>query len=225
MALKLNLKKSIFPVEIGDFKFEVDLSDDKAKDFEEKILDRHFVEFSYQPSSIGYHYEIEFNTKQQPAFNRQFDMLIRDLKHWEKSKFQLFLFAENPKQLERLYSIFNDLKAEINFNPIATAIHEGFIDEDLKIVCYTDHEIFQRYHKYNVRQAYNKSKAITLRTLRELQPGDYVTHIDHGVGVFSGLQKIPSLCRCQIPWCARETRWFFVGVFLVVNTVGESCDL
>ena len=116
--------------------------------------------------------------------------MIRDLKHWEKSRFQLFLFAENPKQLERLYSIFTELKAEINFNPIATAIHEGFIDEDMKIVCYTDHEIFQRYHKYNVRQAYNKSKAITLRTLRELQPGDYVTHIDHGVGVYSGLQKI-----------------------------------
>ena len=168
-----------------------------AKDFEEKILDRHFVEFSYQPSSIGYHYEIEFNTKQQPAFNRQFDMLIRDLKHWEKNKFQLFLFAENPKQLERLYSIFTELKAEINFNPIATSIHEGFIDEDMKIVCYTDHEIFQRYHKYNVRQAYNKSKAITLRTLRELQPGDYVTHIDHGVGVYSGLQKIENNGKLQ----------------------------
>ena len=117
-------------------------------------------------------------------------MLIRDLKHWEKNKFQLYLFAENPKQLERLYSIFTELKAEINFNPIATSIHEGFIDEDLKIVCYTDHEIFQRYHKYKVKQAYNKNKALTLRTLRELQPGDYVTHIDHGVGVFSGLQKI-----------------------------------
>jgi len=161
-----------------------------ANEFETQLSRRHFVEFSYQPSSIGHQYEIEFNTKQQPSFNRQFDLLIRDLKHWEKNKFQLFLFAENPKQLERLYSIFTELKAEINFNPIATAIHEGFIDEDLKIVCYTDHEIFQRYHKYNVRQAYNKSKAITLRTLRELQPGDYVTHIDHGVGVYSGLQKI-----------------------------------
>src|SRR5438046_1544550 len=124
-------------------------------------------------------------------------MLIMDLKHWEKNGFQLYLFAENPKQLERLYSIFTDLKAEINFNPIATSIHEGFIDEDLKIVCYTDHEIFQRYHKYNIRQAYNKSKAITLRTLRELQPGDYVTHIDHGVGVYSGLQKIENNGKLQ----------------------------
>src|SRR5438874_1668867 len=124
-------------------------------------------------------------------------MLIRDLKHWESQGFQLFLFAENPKQLERLYSIFTDLKAEIKFNPVATAIHEGFIDEDLKIVCYTDHEIFQRYHKYKVKQAYNKNKALTLRTLRELQPGDYVTHIDHGVGVYSGLQKIEANGKLQ----------------------------
>ena len=156
-----------------------------TKEFEEKISHKHIIEFGYQP--ILANFEIEFNTRQQPAFNRQFDMLIRDLKHWESKGFQLFLFAENPKQLERLYSIFSDLKAEIKFNPIPSAIHEGFIDEDLKIVCYTDHEIFQRYHKYRVKQAYNKSKALTLRTLRELQPGDYVTHIDHGVGVYSGL--------------------------------------
>jgi transcription-repair coupling factor (superfamily II helicase) len=168
-----------------------------AKEFDEKILHRHMVEFSYQPSASVRQYEIEFHTQQQPAFNRQFDMLIRDLKHWERQGFQLYLFAENPKQLERLYSIFIDLKAEINFNPIATAIHEGFIDEDLKIVCYTDHEIFQRYHKYRVKQAYNKNKALTLRTLRELQPGDYVTHIDHGVGVYSGLQKIEANGKLQ----------------------------
>jgi transcription-repair coupling factor (superfamily II helicase) len=168
-----------------------------VKEFEEKILLRHLVEFSYQPSSIGHHHEIEFNTKQQPAFNRQFDLLIKDLKSLEAKGFQLYLFAENPKQLERLYSIFTDLKAEIQFTPVATSIHEGFIDEDLKVVCYTDHEIFQRYHKYKVKQAYNKSKALTLRTLRELQPGDYVTHIDHGVGVYSGLQKIEANGKLQ----------------------------
>jgi transcription-repair coupling factor (superfamily II helicase) len=102
----------------------------------------------------------------------------------------LYIFAEQVKQLERLHSIFVDLKTEINFVPVATSIHEGFIDNDLKIVCYTDHQIFQRYHKYKVKQAYNKNKAITLKTLRDLQPGDYVTHIDHGVGTYSGLQKI-----------------------------------
>ena len=168
-----------------------------VKEFEEKILLRHIVEFSFQPSGIGHHFEIEFSTKQQPAFNRQFDLLIKDLKSWEAKGFRLYLFAENPKQLERLYSIFTDLKAEIQFTPIAASIHEGFIDEDLKVVCYTDHEIFQRYHKYKVKQAYNKSKALTLRTLRELQPGDYVTHIDHGVGVYSGLQKIEANGKLQ----------------------------
>ncbi len=99
--------------------------------------------------------------------------------------------------MERLQSIFDDLKAEIVFNPITVSIHEGFIDEDQKIVCYTDHQVFQRYHKYKVKQAYNKNKALTLRTLRELQPGDFVTHIDHGVGIFSGLQKLEINGRLQ----------------------------
>jgi transcription-repair coupling factor (superfamily II helicase) len=166
-----------------------------ANDFTNAIQNRHVVEFSHKPS-LG-KFEIDFNTKEQPAFNRQFDLLIKDLKLWEKKGFQLYLFADNPKQLERLYSIFNDLKAEIQFNPIPVSIHEGFIDEDLKIVCYTDHQVFQRYHKYKVKQAYNKNKALTLRTLRELQPGDYVTHIDHGVGVYSGLQKIEANGKLQ----------------------------
>lgn len=134
--------------------------------------------------------EIDFHTKPQPSFNRQFELLIKDFQQWEKKGFELYFFAENPKQLERLHSIFEDLKASIHFTPIPVAIHGGFIDEDLKVVCYTDHQVFQRYHKYKVKQAYNKNKALTLRTLRELQPGDYVSHIDHGVGVYSGLQKI-----------------------------------
>jgi transcription-repair coupling factor (superfamily II helicase) len=166
-----------------------------VNDFANAIQSRHVIEFSHKPS-LG-KFEIDFNTKEQPAFNRQFDLLIKDLKLWEKKGFQLCLFADNPKQLERLYSIFNDLKAEIQFTPIPVSIHEGFIDEDLKIVCYTDHQVFQRYHKYKVKQAYNKNKALTLRTLRELQPGDYVTHIDHGVGVYSGLQKIEANGKLQ----------------------------
>ncbi|MFN5422061.1 MAG: transcription-repair coupling factor [bacterium] len=131
-----------------------------------------------------------FNTTPQPAFNRQFELLIKDLKAHELAKHQIYIFAENPKQLERLYSIFSDLKAEISFVPVATAIHQGFIDNERGVVVYTDHQIFQRYHKYKIKQAYNKSKAITLRALKELQPGDFVVHIDHGVGVFSGLQKV-----------------------------------
>lgn len=165
-----------------------------ASRFESDLLRSHVVEFGYQHSFTGAastdRFQFHFNTRRQPAFNRQFELLIKDLQNWKTKGYELFIFAENPKQLERLHSIFEDLKAEIVFTPVNLAIHEGFVDDDLKIVCYTDHEIFQRYHKYKVKQAYNKSKALTIRALKELQPGDYVTHIDHGVGVYSGLQKI-----------------------------------
>lgn len=167
---------------------------------EQQLQTRHIVEIGYESSfASASHtpFTITFNTRSQPPFNRQFDLLIKDLKQWESKKFTLYLFAENPRQLERLHSIFEDLKAEIPFIPIPVSVHAGFIDEDLKVVCYTDHQLFQRYHKYKIKQAYNKNKALTLRTLRELQPGDYVTHIDHGVGVYSGLQKIDANGKLQ----------------------------
>ena len=186
-------------------KNEVSINDFvNASVLEEQINQRHIVEFgakTYFTKSgvkVGAETtEINFHTAPQPAFNRQFNLLIDNLKNYELKKYALFIFADNPKQLERLHTIFSDLNAEINFTPIPTSIHEGYIDNDLKIVCYTDHEIFQRYHKYRVRQAFSKNKALTLKTLRELQPGDYVTHIDHGVGVFSGLEKIEANGRLQ----------------------------
>jgi transcription-repair coupling factor (superfamily II helicase) len=173
-----------------------------ANILEEQLKQRHIVEFGRRAyfskvSPKGGDLEGAFNIRPQPSLNRQFDLLIQNLKELEQKKYNIFLFADNPKQLERLHSIFSDLKAEIQFTPIPASIHEGFIDDDLKLVCYTDHQIFQRYHKYRVKQAFSKNKALTLRTLRELQPGDFVTHIDHGVGVYSGLQKIEANGRVQ----------------------------
>ena len=170
---------------------------------EEQVKLRHIIEIGskkyFQPeNTVNLHLStVNFFTKEQPAFNRNFDLLIKNLKEYEAKKYNIYLFADNPKQLERLHVIFTDLKAEINVIPVPTSIHEGFIDDDLKVVCYTDHQIFQRYHKYRVKQAFSKNKALTLKTLRELQPGDYVTHIDHGVGVYSGLQKIEANGRLQ----------------------------
>ena len=197
-------------VEINE-KLDVSVHDFvKAASIEQQIKSRHIIEFgkkSYFGKSEGQlpttndrrpaDNEIIFNTKEQPAFNRQFDLLIKNLKEYEAKHYNIYLFAENPKQLERLHIIFTDLKAEIQVVPVPTSIHEGFIDDDLKSVCYTDHQIFQRYHKYKVKQAFNKNKALTLKMLRELQPGDYVTHIDHGVGVYSGLQKIEANGKIQ----------------------------
>ena len=166
---------------------------------QQSLLQRNLVSFGIGSSlpSASLLLEVEFATKEQPSFNRNFDLLIADLRTWAAKNYRLSIFSDNPRQLERLQAIFDDLKAELVFEPVAKSIHEGFLDHDLKWVCYTDHQIFQRYHKYKVKQAYNKNKALTLRTLRELQPGDFVTHIDHGVGVFSGLQKIDVNGRMQ----------------------------
>ncbi len=172
----------------------------KADEIEKQVSLRHIIEIGNKQhfpcllSPISY---LQFVTKEQPAFNRQFDLLIKDLKQHEKQQYSIFIFAENPKQLERLHIIFTDLKAEIQVTPIPVSIHEGFIDDDLKVVCYTDHQVFQRYHKYKVKQAFSKNKALTLKMLRDLQPGDYISHIDHGVGVYSGLQKIEANGRMQ----------------------------
>ncbi len=130
------------------------------------------------------------NTREQPSFNRNFELLIKDLQDRAAEHFNIFVFSENPKQLERLRTIFQELNANILFTPIPYSIANGFIDSDVKVVCYTDHQIFQRYHKYKMKQAYSQGKALSLRALKDLQPGDFVAHIDHGVGRYSGLQKI-----------------------------------
>ena len=159
-----------------------------VEDTEFQLSSKHIIEWGFQANLSNE--KLVFNTQAQPSFNRQFQYLIENIQTYEKKGYHIFIFAEQAKQLERLHAIFTDLKTEINFTPIVKNIFEGFIDHDHQLICYTDHQIFQRYHKYKIKQAYSKSKAITLRTLRDLMPGDYVSHIDHGVGVYSGLQKI-----------------------------------
>ena len=140
---------------------------------------------------------VSFDSKPQPSFNKNFELLIQDLKDNETKGFTNLVFSDNSKQIERFYAIFEDLKAKVAFTPVYVSIHQGFIDVDLKIACYTDHQIFNRYHKYNLKQGFSRDSQMMLKTLRELKPGDYVTHIDHGVGVFSGLEKIESAGQMQ----------------------------
>ncbi len=131
-----------------------------------------------------------FKSQPQPSFNKNFDLLIRSMHQWKASGFEVYIFSDNQKQLDRLNAIFKELKANVEWLPGENAIQEGFVDEALKVVCLTDHQIFQRFHQYKLRTGFTKEQALNVRLLRELQAGDFVTHIDHGVGKYSGLQKI-----------------------------------
>jgi transcription-repair coupling factor (superfamily II helicase) len=131
-----------------------------------------------------------FNTTPQPSFNKNFNLLIDNLKDNHNKGYKNFIFTDNPKQIERFYAIFEDMGVKVPFLPVLKSIHNGFVDHDHKIVAYTDHEIFERFHRYKLKQGFTQEMAVSLKMLRELQPGDFVTHIDHGIGKYSGLETI-----------------------------------
>lgn len=133
---------------------------------------------------------INFDARPQPSFNKDFSLLIHNLKQNESLKIENYILTDSAKQQERLYAIFDDLDKTIAFNPINISIREGFIDAEQKLACYTDHQIFDRYYKYKNKRGYTRTQAITLKELRDLKPGDYITHIDHGVGKYAGLEKV-----------------------------------
>ena len=133
---------------------------------------------------------VVFIARPQPSFNKNFELLIAQLRAWQAEGYEIFICSDNTKQLDRLNAILVDLKAKVDWVPVESALSEGFVDDDLKIVVLTDHQIFQRFHQFKLRTGYTREQALNVRLLRDLQPGDFVTHIDHGVGKFSGLQKI-----------------------------------
>ena len=134
--------------------------------------------------------EIEFNTIPQPSFNKQFTLLIDNLEEYHKGGFTSYIFCANEQQAKRFHDIFDDSDKEVHYETIVFPLYQGFVDVDQKIVCYSDHQIFERYHKFRLKNGYAKKQAITLQELNKLEIGDYVTHMDHGIGKFGGLQKI-----------------------------------
>ena len=134
--------------------------------------------------------KVEFKTTPQPSFNKKFDLLIEDLNSNHNKGYTNYIACVSEQQAKRFHDIFDDVEGEVSYQTIVLSLHQGFIDHDTKIVCYTDHQIFERYHKFNVKNGYAKKQAITLKELTNLDIGDYVTHIDHGIGRFGGLQKI-----------------------------------
>ena len=134
---------------------------------------------------------ITFKSIAQPAFNKNFELLRKDLTQYASEGYSLHFFSNQPRQLERLEQIFEDTGDGIPIIRNHFALHEGFILPAQKILCYTDHQVFERYHRFQLKEGFRQaSQALTLKELYNLQKGDYVTHIDHGVGMFSGLETI-----------------------------------
>ncbi|TKD66468.1 transcription-repair coupling factor [Flavobacterium sp. ASW18X] len=133
---------------------------------------------------------IQFQNKPQPTFNKKFELLINNLNQNHKDGFVNFIFCATEQQAKRFEDIFKDMEEKVHYQAVVTPIFNGFIDQELKLACYTDHQVFERYHKFHLKNGYSKKQAISLKELTKLEVGDYVTHIDHGIGKFGGLQKI-----------------------------------
>jgi len=147
--------------------------------------------------------EVECHLSPQPSFNKNFTLLMDNLRANSSSKIHNIITTDSPKQLERLYAIVEDIQQElpeeehIEFTTLNLGLHEGFVDHDLKIALYTDHQIFDRYHRFELREHYKGRESMTIKELYNLNPGDYVTHIDHGIGRYEGLEKIENNGRVQ----------------------------
>lgn len=163
--------------------------------FIKRALDFSIVELASKPI-FKTTKKFEFHFQPQPSFNKQFDLLLNNLSENHFNGYKNYLFCSNETQAKRFHDIFESLD-EANsenirkqYNTIVLPLYQGFIDEENQITAYTDHQIFERYHKFNIKNGYSKKQNITLKELTALSVGDYVTHIDHGIGKFGGLQKI-----------------------------------
>jgi len=174
----------------------------KREEIQKLLLNFKTIEFG-NSSRFGDARWVECDQSPQPAFNKSFDLLLEDIKKHTRKGYRNVLFSDSQKQIDRLFGIFDDLQADVNDDerakllPAAFSISTGFIDHELKLLCYTDHQIFERYHKFKLRENFGRKEAITLKELYDLKPGDFVTHIDHGVGRFDGLQIIDNNGRKQ----------------------------
>ena len=162
------------------------------EDYEKLIAERKRVLFG--PLSpvykVEYSKKIQFHTTPQPSFNKNFELLAREIDQKNEDGFEVSILSENPNQIERLNQIFSSIEGHrVKFTPLSYSLHEGFTDHNSKICLYTDHQIFDRYHRVKTHRSVEKSERLTINDLNSFQIGDYIVHIEHGVGVFGGLVK------------------------------------
>jgi len=157
---------------------------------------------------------IEFHVEPQPSFNKNFELLSGQLNTNRAEGYSTFLISESESQIERLHDIFAEISPDVSFTPLLMNLHGGFTDNDLKIAVYTDHQIFDRYHKFRIRGYFTRKESLSLKELTGLNPGDYVVHIDHGIGRFGGLEKIETNGKIQeaIKLVYRDNDILYVGI-------------
>ncbi len=182
-----NLKSTVNHVAPDQLFLSRTAFEQKAKTF--TVVEWHEPMFSPDKS-------FAFHMQPQPSFNKQFDLLLNNLSENQFNGYKNYLFCTNDAQAKRFDDIFESLdqanheSIRKQYHTIVFPLYQGFIDDENQLVCYTDHQIFERYHKFNIKNGYSKKQTITLKELTALSVGDYVTHIDHGIGKFGGLQKI-----------------------------------
>ncbi len=165
----------------------------EGTDFASNIVNFKRIEFGNKatgnPQAV-----VTFNTSPQPIFHKNFDLVSSTFTDYEDRGYKLFICTDSEKQALRLKDIFEERGDKITFTPVNKTLHEGFVDNTIKDCFFTDHQIFDRFHKYNLRsdKARSGKVALTLKELSQFEPGDYVVHIDHGVGKFGGLVRMPN---------------------------------
>lgn len=170
-----------------------------SEELKKQLSEYFLIEFGTSPlwgvqGGPGDRGGLVFHTKPQPSFNKQFELLIDNLIDNHEAGYKNYIFCSSEEQAKRFHDIFepgDEREArKVAYQTVVLSLYRGFIDDGSKTVCYTDHQIFERYHKFHLKNGYAKKQAITLKELTNLEVGDYVTHIDHGIGKFGGLQKI-----------------------------------
>lgn len=159
--------------------------------FKNNLINYCTLDFTARDSNINTS-TISFNQSSQPLFHKNFDIVSDVIHKYITDGYTIYICSDSVKQTDRIQSIFDDRNDNIHFTPINPTIHDGYIDNDLSICCFTDHQIFNRFHKFSLKSDITKSgkAALTLKEINQLQIGDYVVHIDHGVGKFAGLVVI-----------------------------------
>jgi transcription-repair coupling factor (superfamily II helicase) len=164
-----------------------------GSEFVTRVLDFRRLEFGSKPTGTP-DASLQFAVTPQPVFHKNFDLVAASFREYQEKGYTLYICSDSNKQTERIRSIFEDRGDHISFVPVERTLHEGFADNQLRICVFTDHQLFDRYHKYNLKsdKARSGKVALSLKELNQFTPGDYVVHTDHGVGRFAGLVRIPN---------------------------------